>query len=241
MRRRYRTVIALALLVLLAGCAGQTAPLATSNATDTDRRTITVSATGQAAQEPDIATVEVTVEAFAADAETARGDLAEDATAVRQALLDAGVDEDDVQTTRYAIRPEYDRNERDTITGYRAVHAYEITVRNPDDAGSVIDTAVGAGADRVNSVRFGLSEDAEQAVRQQAIENAMTNAEGDASAVAGASDVDLGPVHTATVSSPSPFRHTVEYTMAADAGSSTQIDSGPVQVQVQVTVTYQIE
>jgi hypothetical protein len=239
MRRRYLAPIALALLVLLAGCAGQTTPLATPDGTDTDRRTITVSASGEASMAPDIATVHVTVEATADDAETARSTLADDASSVRQALLDAGVAEDDIQTTRYAIYPEYDR-EREDVTGYRATHAYEITVRNPENAGSVIDTAVGAGADRVTGVQFGLSEATRQDVRTQAIEAAMANAKQDATAVATAGDVTLGPVHTASVSTQSAVFRGVEYASAGDAGGATKIDSGPVEVRVQVTVTYQI-
>lgn len=242
MRRQYLAPIALVFLVATAGCLGGTQSLAAPGSDDsTDRRTITVSASGEAATTPDIAIVHMTVEATADDADTARGQVADEANAVRQALLDAGIAEDDITTTRYAIRPEYDhsRDER-TVTGYNAVHSYKVVVRNPDDAGSVIDTAVGAGADRVDNVQFGLSDAARQQLREEAIENAMTNARSDASAAASAGDVSLGQVHQAQVSSTPRYYGGVEYAMAADSGGKTQIESGPVSVDVQVTVSYQI-
>lgn len=243
MRRAFLAPLAVALLVLTAGCVGQSAPLAQSGSGDqSDRRTITVSASGEASQAPDVATVHVTVETRADDADTARGSLADDAAAVRQALLDAGVAEDDIRTTQYAIHPEYDHStDERTVTGYRGVHAYEITVRNPDDAGRVIDTAVGAGADRVSSVRFGLSDDARQTLREAAIQDAMANAKADATALATAGDVSLGTVHDAAISTNYRAYDRVAYAEAGDAGGTTKIDSGPVRVTVQVTVRYQID
>jgi len=245
MRKQILATIALVLLVVTAGCVGGSTALAAPGSSDsTDSRTVTVSATGEASATADIATIHVSVEAEAADANTARGQVADDAEAVRQALLDAGVSDDDIQTTQYAIHPQYDRNSdgKPTVTSYRAIHAYEVTVQNPDDAGSMIDTAVQAGADRVNSVRFGLSESAREELREQAIEDAMGNARSDAQAVATAGDVSLGPVHSASVSSQPQYFGGVEYALSAGdaAGGSTQLDSGPVSVTVQVTVRYQI-
>lgn len=243
MRRKILAPIALALLLVTAGCVGQSTPLAAPGSGDTSQqRTITVSASGEATHAPDIAVVRVTVESTADSADTARGQIANDSAAVRQALLDAGVAEDDIQTVRYAIHPEYDRGTDGTrtVTGYRAIHTYEVTVRNPDDAGHVIDTAVGAGADRVDDVRFALSDDARQSVREQAIEDAMANAKADATVTAAAADASLGPVHSATVSGQFRRFGGIEYAVAADSGGRTQIDSGPVSVTVQVTVTYEI-
>lgn len=244
MRKQIIASIAVVLLVVTAGCVGGVTSLAAPGSTDsTDRRTVTVSATGEASATADIAVIHVTVEAEAADANTARGQVADDAAAVRQALLDAGIADADIQTTQYAIYPQYERQTdgKPTITGYRAIHAYEITVRNPDDAGSTIDTAVQAGADRVNSVRFGLSDDAHDQLREQAIQDAMANARSDAQAVASAGDVSLGPVHSASVAAQPRYFGGVEYAVSADdGGGQTQLDSGPVSVTVQVSVTYQI-
>lgn len=242
MRRTFLAPIAIALLLVTAGCLGQPTSLSAPGSGDTtQQRTITVSTSGEATHAPDIAIITVTVESTAENADTARGNVADDSAAVRQALLDAGVAEDDIQTIRYAIHPEYERGEARNVTGYRAIHSYEVTVRNPDDAGTVIDAAIGAGADRVDNVRFALSDAAKQQVREEAIKNAMANAKNDAAATASAADVSVGPVHSATVSGESPwYGGGIQYAVTSDAGGRTQLDAGPVRVTVQVSVTYEI-
>lgn len=242
MRRHALTVLAIAVLVVTAGCAGiNPASSSVQDSDSTDTRTIAVSASGEASADPNLAIVRVTILASSETASEAREEVAEDATAVRQALLDAGIADEDIETVRYRIDPRYDDRDRTTPTAYRAIHSYEITVQDPDSAGDVIDTAVEAGADRVEDVRFGLDDETTTELRQTALENAMENARGDAAAIAGASDVTIVQVQNVDATSQSPRYPRVEYAMADSGGASTEIDSGPVSVNVQVTVEYQID
>lgn len=243
MRRYALIALAVAVLVVTAGCTGFTTTAnSAQSGDDAETRTITVSASGEASTDPNNAIVRVTILASGDTASEAREDVAADANAVRDALLEYGIDDDDIETTRYRIDPQYSDRDRTDPTGYRAIHTYEVTVNDPEAAGEVIDTAVGAGADRVEDVRFGVDDDTQTELRQAALENAMENAKGDAEAIAGASNVRIVQVHSVDASSSSPRIPRVEYAMAGDGGGhSTSIDSGPVSVTVQVTVEYEID
>jgi uncharacterized protein YggE len=119
--------VALVVLVLLAGC---TAPLQTA-ARDGDLTgsTISVSASGSASADPDLAVVHVDVESTADTANAARGQVARDVERVRTALSDVGVPDAAVTTTTFGIAPvyNYSRGERELV-GYRAVHALAVEI-----------------------------------------------------------------------------------------------------------------
>ena len=242
MRRNALVVLALAVLVVTAGCTGLSPAASSTQGSDsTDTRTITVSASGEASAEPNLAVVRVTILGSGDTANAAREEVAQDANAVKSALLDAGIADEDIETIRYRVSPEYSDHKRTEPASYRAMHTYEITVQDPEAAGSVIDTAVGAGADRVEDVRFGLDDETTKELRKTALENAMDAARGDADAIAGASDVRVVQVQNVDATSQSPYSPRVKYAMVDGGDGSTSIDSGPVSVTVRVTVEYQIE
>lgn len=250
MQRSIRTFalpIALATLVLLAGCV---APLQTDggadapNAQEADEqsnRTITVSGDGEVTAEADLAVLSVAVTATASSADEARAQVAERSEQMRQALRDAGVDDDAVTTSHFRVQPEYDhRGEERNLTGYRAVHAYDIEV-SPDRAGEVLDVAVGNGANEVQSVSFTLSDDARADLRAEALNAAMDAARTDADTLAAATNLSITGVHSVSTSGGySPVDSRVAYE-TADAGGSTSFEPGPVTVTATVTVTYEAE
>ena len=126
--------VAVATLVLLAGCGSalQTADGgAPTNGTEAGetQRTISTSGTGEADADADRAVVTVAVTARADTAEGAREAVAANATRMRDALRETGIDDRDVTTAYYQVQPrfEVDRERDDrTIVGYEAVHAYRI-------------------------------------------------------------------------------------------------------------------
>jgi uncharacterized protein YggE len=249
MRTAFST-LAVAALVLLAGCA---APFAVdagttdvaAGATDpvvgqvsaADGPVIGVSATGRVSAEADLAVVRVSVTATEDTAEAARAAVAADSERMRTALRDAGVADDAVRTTNYAIYPQYDyRSEERELTGYRAVHAYTVEVA-PDRAGDVVDVAVGNGASTVDGVIFTLSEEVRADLRSQALTEAMTTARADADAIAAAADLSVTGVREA--STVADYGYAPVYRAAeSDAGGSTTFEPGPVTVTAMVQVTY---
>ena len=243
MSRRLLSVLALALLLTTAGCLGSTAPTVGGAATDGDPAgpAVSVSASGTVSVDPDVAVVRLAAERTADSAEEARSLVAADVAAVREALAALGVEDDAVTTAYFRIDPQYDHTrESREVVGYRAVHALTVEA-DVDQAGAVIDAAVGAGAVRVDGVQFTLADETRQAAREQALGRAMANAAGDAGAIAEAADLTLDGVRSVSTGSPTFYPYDGRVVMAeAGAGDATSIQSGPVTVVASVQVTYAV-
>lgn len=236
-------VFSVVFLLLIAGCLGATPAVSSTGTgpTDDGSSSISVGATGTVAVEPDVALVTVVVEASSNSADEARQQVADDVSAVRTALTELGLDDDAVTTASFHLQPEYDYSgDNRELLGYRAVHALSVEA-GVDQAGAVIDAAVGAGADRIQGVQFTLTDEHRQTARQEALTAAMGHAEADAGAIAAAADLTIDGVQSVSTGAPTvtPFEGRLE--MAADAGGSTTIDSGPVTVSAHVNVVYRVQ
>ena len=124
---------------------------------------IWVTGVGRMTAAPDIATISGGVEAVAKTVPEALGMAAEAMDALMKALTARGIEERDIQTTRFSIYPEYqyDRDkDRSELVGYRVNNQISVTIRNLDQVGMVIDDMVGAGGDlaRFNGIHFGLDD-----------------------------------------------------------------------------------
>lgn len=217
------------------GLALGTGPAAGQNAPDdSEGRTITVTGQGSAEAAPDQAVVAVAVVAEGDDPAAVRDDLTNGSDALRSALANASVPEEDVETVQYSIRePDRHSPEGEDAPAYRGVHAFQVTVEI-DRAGAVIDAAADAGAE-VQGVGFTLSEELRNEVRDEALETAMDDARHQADTIASASDLRVTGVRhvDATERAPGPV-----FAESADAGGGTTVSPGDVTVRVQVHVTY---
>ncbi|MFC5279090.1 SIMPL domain-containing protein [Halorubrum rubrum] len=250
-QRRLVAGVGVALLVLLAGCSGVTGTLAddsgSAETTETDdlERSIEVAAEGEASAEPDRATVLVAVESTGDDAGTVRGDLAESDDALRSVLYDWGLSEEDVRTERYDIRQTRETRPDANRSEYVGVHVYAVSVDDVDAVGEVIDVAVGAGADSVQQVRFGLSDERADELRSEALGDAMDNAHAEADTLAANADLEVTGVYTVSTTDvrTSPYATRALAAEADDAGGApgTGIEVGDVDVTVSVRVVFGAE
>lgn len=253
--RKLLAAAGLALLLVTAGCAGLGS--ATPNPTATDGtfaqtttggadaadRSISVGASGQATAAPDRAVVRVAVEATGPDAATARDRLAANVSSVRDALRNAGIEDDQVRTAYYDLRAERDHLRKPTTepadapTTYRAIHAFEITLSEIDRAGEIVDVAVAGGATRVDGIRFTLSDEARRSLHEEALVDAMANARSQADVLASSADLAVTGVHTVQASN-GYYGPRVAY--ASESGGVTSIESGTLTVTAHVQVTYDV-
>ena len=248
MQRSTTAALITAIVVLAAiGTAGITLALTEDSAAspaaqlaESDARSITVSAQGQAEAQPDKAVVRLGVEATAPDATTARTQAAENLSNVKQALIDMGIEESDIRTTDYRIYQDRERPMEDEKSAERVFHArhtLQVEVSDVETVGAVIDTAVDAGATDVHNVRFTLADETRQELRNQALTAAMENARTQADTLATSADLSIVGVHDVTTHDYS--GPVVRYEATAQGASGgTDISSGPVSVSAQVTVTY---
>lgn len=254
MPTRPTAIVGIALLVLVGSglgvalaAPGVDAPGDTATNDHAGNTTIQVSAAADASTAPDTANVRLAVVATADTAEAARAQVAENASRMRTALGDVGVDDDQVRTTYFDITAVHG-DDGTEVVGYRAVHGFEVEVGvgadvEPlgDRTGTVVDTAVANGASQVEGVQFTLSEETRQELRRQALDRAMGNAREDATVVAAAEDLTVtGVVSVSTADVGVRFPEAADRDVAADA-TGTSFDPGPVTVSATVSVTYSAE
>jgi uncharacterized protein len=154
--------------------------------------------------------------------------------AIIAALKDAGVAENDIQTARFSIQPNYtDSRAEPRLAGYSVSNHVNATVREIGKVGELLDRAVAAGATDVDNLSF-LNSDTSRAL-DQAREAAIADARRKAEVYARASAVRLGRVEWITEDTGS--GPTV---LANKREASVPIASGEDAVRVRVTVGFQI-
>ncbi len=204
----------------------------------------TVQVTGRATVSvpADMARVSFAVETHAKEAAAASSANAEHMSRVIDALKQAGFAGFQVETYGYSLNPEYatptqqGRRTR-VIDGYTAVNNIRVTVSDAQAVGRVVDTAIGAGANRVSSLSFG-AKDTERA-RKEALSLAVADARAQAQAIAEAMGRELGPpleVHGSAQAPAGPRPMTFE-SMARTA-APTPVEAGEQSVAASVTVRF---
>lgn len=235
------TLLVSAVAILLLVAAGAATAVTPTAQPDQPAKQIDVAASADVSAQPDQALVRLGVIATAESVQTARDQVAENATAVRSALTDLNVSADQIETAYYDIGEVRDRGEPERPSGYRAVHTLEVTVNDIDTVGDVIDTAVDNGANRVDGVSFRLSAEKRHDLRQDALQKAMDRARTDADTLASSADLQVVSASSISASDVSVSPYRVERTMlesAGDTAASTTIESGPVDVSASVQVVY---
>src|SRR5258705_5722418 len=161
-------------------------------------RTIEVDGSGEARTSPDTADLDLAIDTQAKTAEEAASRNAALAAKVIDALKSKLGEKGKITTGGYALNPEYDQrpNERPTIIGYTAQNTVTVNTGALDLVGALIDSAIAAGANRVNSLNFSIKDDTKP--RTEAITIATRDARAQADALASALGVKLGKVVKAT-------------------------------------------
>jgi len=192
---RALAALALAGVVLLAGCVGGIGSTAPANddpappdgTVGEDGATVAVAGQATVEAEPDAATVSLSVQAEGSDAATVRDRLAENVSAVRGALADLGLDDDQVTTDHFRVRQTRPHErERSDAPDYVGVHALTVELEDVDAVGDAVDAAVEAGATDVDHVTYRLSDERRAELRDEALADAMGDARDEAELLADA-------------------------------------------------------
>lgn len=235
-------LVALAGLALAACSEGATGGVLSVDGT----RQISVAGRGEASADPDTVILSLGVSVLRDTVTEAIADAADLMTEVIQVLRDQGVEEDDIQTTNFAVFPEFDfsrDNERE-LRGFRVSNQVSASLRDVGAAGALIDAAAQAGGDDVliNDISFTI--DDSQALLDEARELAVADARRKAEQIARLTGVDLGDVIAISESSrraPAPqifARITLD---AAAEFAATPVAPGQSSVSVSVTIVYELK
>jgi len=146
-------------------------------------KVISVTGTATTSVEPDLLVITFGVETQEKTAKQSLELNSQIMTSVVSAIKSVGIIEDELSTSRLNIFPVYD-SYRDELTGrytqeligYRVTNTITVETTNLDSAADVIDSAVQAGVNRVDSVYFTLSPEKQLDVKDQLIGKAVLNA-----------------------------------------------------------------
>ncbi len=207
---------------------------------------VEVSGAGSVEVVPDRVRVDFMVETRDDSAARAAERNARTMTEVMAALRAAGLPGIDIRTHGYRLDPVYAfptvngvRTQR--LDGYRVTNQIRVTIEDVDAAGRLIDTAIGAGADRVTSLVF-LATTTDEA-RREALHRAVAQATAQADAIAEALGRRLGEplqVRGGAQSPPPGPGVTFERAAQARARTPTPVSAGNQVVRASVTIRFRL-
>jgi uncharacterized protein YggE len=207
-------------------------------------RTLNISGNGTVYLTPDIANIYVGVHTEDPDINIAVSNNNNQTQALVDALKNAGVAEADIQTSNFSV---YATQAYDKLTGqslgstYGVDNSVYITVRDLTKLGSLLNTAVGAGANNINNMTFDVADKTEAIA--QARQKAMENASSLANELAQTAGVKLGEIQNISYSdtSPIPYAYGTGSGGSSAPTTSVPIQPGKTQISVTVSVTYAIQ
>lgn len=218
-------------------------PLTINSVTTTKTQTFNVTGEGTATAKPDIATITVGVQADDNTVADVQNQLNTNINKVTSAIKNLGVKDQDIQTSNYNISPNYNYlSGNQKIQGYSASTNLVIKIHDLSKVNQVIDAATSNGANQVGGVSFDVSDkaQAEDQARQQAIDQAKQKAQ-DAARIAG---FKLGRLINYSEDFGQQLVPLPMMGVAADkavASPSTQVQPGSNEIQVTVTLSYEID
>ncbi len=230
------SIIVVMVAMLLVGTMNVTQEVTAEVAETTN--VVSVSGVGTMTVKPDIAYINVGVETQNSDAAVAQEENATKMTDVMAALKKVGIAEDDIKTVQYSIYDRYDYKENGVDEKYYVVNnSVQVTIKDIDKVGDVIDSVANAGSNNISSIQFGISNEDE--VYQEALKLAMSSAKSKATAIMGTFGKTPGLPSRVSESSYYGGAVRMDYNMyAAESKMSTPVSAGELTITANVSVEY---
>ena len=244
---RYRFISSLAFILLC--CNATTSEADDHHADDRPVRTITVSGEGKVKTKPDTASITAGVVTEAPTAREALNKNTDQMKEVMGGMRDAGIAEDDLQTSQFSVNPIYSRpprrpntpNEDPKIIGYRVSNTATGIIRDLKQVGTILDKVITLGANSVSGPSFFINEP--RPLLDKARKQAVTEALRKADLLAQAADVQLGAIQTIREGggyAPQPRMMKRAMAMDMEAGS-VPIAAGSQEIRASVNIVIAIE
>lgn len=159
---------------------------------------LAVKGQGKVTAKPDMAFISVGVTTQNKTAVGAQSENNQKMESVMTTLKGLGLAEVDIRTTSYDLSPRYDYitsktgEQKQQLNGYVATNQVQVTIRNINAVGKVLDAVVNSGANLAGGVAFTLSEAKSDAAYAQALGEALKNARSKADVLAKGLGISLG-------------------------------------------------
>jgi uncharacterized protein len=202
------------------------------------KRIMTVTGIGSISIAPDIVQIQLEVKTESKQLSQAQQENAELMNLVIESLLELGIARENIQTVSYNISPQYDYVEgRQVFRGYEVINSIDVKIKNIEQAGTIIDTAVRNGVNQVSNIRFTVEN--EQIPYQEALSLALKNALAKAQTIANTIHLKIDPHPVKIVETmreePILFRSFA----ANELSATTPIEPGQINIKAIVEVQFQ--
>ena len=206
---------------------------------------ISVNGTGEIRVSADTAVISLGVNARDKDVLKAQQEANEAIAAIRTALINEGVKEEDINTEYINIYAVYDyQNGEELLAAYNASSTLAIKVTDMDTVGALIDIAFAAGANTLNGISFSASDtkEAEKEALKLAVEDAKLKAE----TMAMASGIEITGIKTISENGVYNFENSIGNVSAkmlssAADGAGTVVQAAKMIVSATVSITFSAE
>ena len=195
--------------------------------------------------QPNVARVTLGTEISDASLSNAQAEAARRMDAVVSKLKSAGIADTDIRTTFYSINPQYDQRDQSqpaVLRGYTVQNLVEVRTTNVGGLGSLLDDVVSSGATRVFGIAF--ESDNMEALKNQARDQAMSNARAKAEQLARDAGISLGKpisIDESDTGGVTPVRSFPSAPQAAGQSVTTPIQPGQLSVSTTVHVVWSIQ
>ena len=210
---------------------------------------ITVNGTGEVRVSADTAVISLGVNARDKDVLKAQQKVNETIAAIRKALTEQGVKEENINTDYLNIYAIYDyRDDQEQLAAYNANSTLAIKVTDMETVGTLIDVCFAAGANTLNGISFSAS-DTEEA-KTYAMKKAVENAKKKAEILAEASGLKITGIEVVTEGGVFSYENNVGNVYAAremdieeevDEDAATVVQSAKLIVSASVSITLTAE
>ncbi|MGD1857067.1 MAG: SIMPL domain-containing protein [Leptolyngbyaceae cyanobacterium] len=214
------------------------ATIAPVRAQESLARVLTVTGEGSERIPATLARVQLGVSAQGDNAETVQQEIAQRSSAVVELLKSRNVEQ--LQTAGIRLNPQYDYNgNQPRITGYNGSNT--VSFQMPTDAvGTLLDDAIAAGANQINSVSFVAADNAIDSARNVALQEATADAQAQADAVLQSLNLSAQEIVGIQVNNaipPTPIPYAAQTRLeSAVADASTPVEGGEQAVNARVTL-----
>jgi uncharacterized protein len=222
--------------------ASRPAQAAVVSNSDTLPATISVNGVGTASATPDVAYVQLGVEAINTDPAAAVKENTDKMTAVLAALQAQGIAAEDIQTVNYDMTLEQVVDQDGKPSGeirYHISNVVRVKVTDLSKVGSVLSAALEAGANTVSGIEFSVLDPV--ALQTQARDKAIADAQAKATQLASGFGAKLGPIHNVNEFS-GPVAPSPRFAASAAVTGNGEVPVSPGQftVTIEVQATYDI-
>ncbi len=206
---------------------------------------IAVTGTGNALVPADVAVISMGVMERDPDVLTAQAKVNEKIAAIRSALIEQGVQEEDINTDFINIYAIYDyRDDHELLTGYNVSSTLAVRVTEMDKVGSMIDAAFGAGANTLNGISFSATDTS--AAKAEALKIAVADANAKAEALADAAGLKIIGIEAISENGTysydrGPMSFVAKESAAADGIAGTVVQAAKLNVEATVSITFNTE